>query len=221
MKKKGMAYAVLAIVFALINVIAFAVPTEKTSTFWIAYAFTAVAFLAQIVVWQFSFKSDDKLKSKFLGIPIISVGVTYLVIQIIAFAVFLIFPTIPSWIAIIVCAVITGVSAICLIGTDIARKEIDRVEKKVGKKVFYIKSLQIDVEMLAKNEADANIKEALKKLADKIRFSDPMSSEELSCIEAEIAEKVKELKTAENKTAIITVLDSLITERNNKAKLLK
>lgn len=221
MKKKGMAYAVLAIVFALINVIAFAVPTEKTSTFWIAYAFTAVAFLAQIVVWQFSFKSDDKLKSKFLGIPIISVGVTYLVIQIIAFAVFLIFPTIPSWIAIIVCAVITGVSAICLIGTDIARKEIDRVEKKVGKKVFYIKLLQIDVEMLAKNEADANIKEALKKLAEKIRFSDPMSDEALVDLEAEITAKVKELKTAENKAGIITVLDSLITERNKKAKLLK
>ena len=56
MKKKGIAYAVLAIVFALINIIAFAVPTEKTATFWIAYAFTAVAFLVQIIVWQFSLR---------------------------------------------------------------------------------------------------------------------------------------------------------------------
>lgn len=221
MKKKGMAYTVLAIVLSLINVIVFVVPTEKTSTFWIAYAFTTVAFIAQIIVLQFSFKNEDNLKSKFLGIPIISVGITYLAIQMVAFAVFLIFPTIPSWIAIIVCAAITGISAICLIGTDVARKEIERVEEKVGKKVFYIKSLQVDVEMLAQNEADTDTKETLKKLADKIRFSDPMSADELADLETQITEKVGELKTAEDKSAIINVLDSLITERSKKAKLLK
>lgn len=221
MKKKGTAYIILAIVFALVNVIAFAVPTAKTSAFWIAYVFTTIAFAVQIGVWQFAFKSEDKLKSKFLGIPIISVGITYLVVQIIAFAVFLIFPTIPSWIAIIVSAVILGISGVCLIGTDVARKEIERVEEKVSKKVFYIKSLQVDVEMLAQNETDADTKEALNKLAQKIRFSDPMSADELADLEAQITEKVSELKTAENKTAIITVIDSLITERNKKAKLLK
>ena len=40
-KNTGMAYAVLAIAFVLFNVIAFAVPTAKTATFWIAYAFTS------------------------------------------------------------------------------------------------------------------------------------------------------------------------------------
>ena len=43
-KNKGMAYAVLAIAFVLFNVIAFAVPTAKTATFWIAYVFTVIAF---------------------------------------------------------------------------------------------------------------------------------------------------------------------------------
>lgn len=221
MKKKGIAYAVLAIVFALINIIASAVPTEKTATFWIAYAFTAVAFLVQIIVWQFSFKSEDKLKSKFLGIPIILVGITYLVIQIIAFSVFLIFPTILSWIAIIVCAVITSISVICLIGTDVARKEVERVEEKVGKKVFHIKSLQVDVEMLVSEEPDADTKVALTKLAEKIRFSDPMSSNALADIEMEITAKVKELKTSKNKAVIINALDLLLTERNKKVKILK
>ena len=88
-KNKGMAYAILAIAFVLFNVIAFAVPTAKTATFWIAYAFTTIAFASQIVIWKFAFKSADTLKSKFLGIPLISVGITYLIIQIIAFAVFM------------------------------------------------------------------------------------------------------------------------------------
>ena len=91
----------------------------------------------------------------------------------------------------------------------------------VEKKVFYIKSLQVDAEMLANTETDPEVKVALTKLAEAIRFSDPMSNEVLADIEAEIAAKVKELKTAENKAEIIKVLDSLITERNKKAKLLK
>lgn len=220
-KNKGMAYAVLAIAFVLFNVIAFAVPTAKTATFWIAYAFTSIAFASQIVIWKFAFKGADILKSKFLGIPLISVGITYLIVQIIAFAVFMALPLIASWIAIVVCALILGISAICLIGTETGREEINRVEEKVEKKVFYIKSLQIDVEMLASSERDTDTKAALTKLAEKIRFSDPMSNESLADLEAEITTKVKELKTTENKAEIITVLDSLITERNKKAKLLK
>jgi len=220
-KNKGMAYAVLAIAFVLFNVIAFAIPTAKTATFWIAYVFTAVAFALQIAIWKFAFKGTDTLKSKFLGIPLISVGITYLIVQLIAFAIFMALPLTASWIAIVVCALTLGVSAICLIGTETGREEINRVENKVGKKVFYIKSLQVDVEMLASTETDADTKAALTKLAEKIRFSDPMSNEALTDLEAEIADKVKELKTAENKAEIITVLDSLITERNKKAKLLK
>ena len=220
-KNKGMAYAVLAIAFALFNVIAFAVPTTKTATFWITYVFTVVAFASQIAIWKFAFKGANTLKSKFLGIPLIFVGITYLIVQIIVFAIFMVFPIAPSWIAIVVCALILGISAICLIGTDVAIEEIGRVEAKVEKNVFYIKSLQVDIEMLATDETDADTKSALKNLAEKIRFSDPMSNETLANLEAEIVGKVKELKTTENKAEIITVLDSLITERNKKAKLLK
>ena len=128
---------------------------------------------------------------------------------------------VPYWVAIIVSVIILGIFGVCLIGTDIAKKEIERVEEKVGKKVFLIKDLQIDIEMLAKDEADADTKEALNKLAQKIRFSDPMSVDEIAELEVQITEKVGELKTAEDKSANITALDSLITERNKTAKLLK
>ena len=220
-KNKSMAYAVLAIAFVLFNVIAFAVPAAKTATFWIAYAFAAIAFASQIAIWKFAFKGADTLKSKFLGIPLISVGITYLIVQIIAFAVFMALPLTASWIALVVCALILGISTICLIGTETGREEINRVEEKVEKKVFYIKSLQVDVEMLASAETDAETKAELTKLAERIRFSDPMSDEALVDLEEEISAKVKELKTAENKSAIISVLDSLVTKRNGKTKQLK
>lgn len=220
-KNKAMAYAALGIAFVLFNVIGFVIPTVKTSTFWVAYVFTVIAFISQIAIWKFAFKDADTLKSIFLGIPLISVGITYLIIQLIAFAIFMALPLTAGWIAIVVCALILGISAICLIGTETGREEINRVEEKVEKKVFYIKSLQVDIEMLANSETNTETKAALTKLAEKIRFSDPMSNEVLAELEAEITAKVKELKTAENKAEIIKVLDSLITERNKKAKLLK
>ena len=214
-------YIILGITFALFNVIAFAVPTAKTATFWIAYAFTAVAFVLQIGTWNAAFKTDDTLKSKFLGIPIIHIGIVYLAFQLIAFAVFMVFPIIPSWVAVIICALILGISAICLISADAARGEIARVEEKVNSKVFYIRELQVDVEMLAEQEQNPETKIALAKLAEKIRYSDPMSSEVLTDLEAKIKEKATALKTTDNKLEIITELDSLLTQRNKKSKVLK
>lgn len=220
-KNKGMAYAVLAIAFVLFNIIAFTVPTAKTVTFWIAYIFTAIAFALQIGIWIFSFKGADSFKSKFLGISLIAVGITYLFVQNIAFVIFMVLPVTASWIAVVVCALILGISAICLIGTETGKGEIKRIEEKVEKKVFYINSLQVDIEMLASAEIDANTKADLSKLAEKIRFSDPVSNDALADLEADISAKVKELKTNEDKATIIEALDSLIAERNKKAKFLK
>ena len=220
-KNKGLAYAALLIIFILFNVIAFVVPTEKTATFWIAYAFSCVAFILQIAVWNIAFKGTKTLKSKFLGISLIAVSSIYFSVQIAAFLIFMIFPTIASWISVISCSLILCISLICLIGTEVARDEIARVESKVEKKVFYIKSLQVDAEMLANTETDPDVKAALIKLAELIRFSDPMSNDALVDLEKEISDKFIELKTAEDKAAIIKVLDSLIVERNKKAKLLK
>ena len=220
-KNKGTAYAILAIAFILFNVIVFAIPSVKTTTFWTAYVFTDIAFALQIVIWKFAFNKTRTANSKFLGISLISVGLIYLITQITAFAIFMAFPSTASWIAVVFCSLIFGLSVICLIGTKVGTEKIDRVELNIGEKLFYIKSLQDDVEILARNETNPDTKAALSALAEKIRFSDPMSNETLADIETEISYKIKELKNAKNKESIITVLDSLITERNNKVKLFK
>lgn len=220
-KNTKLAYAVLGVVFILFNVIAFTVPTDKTITFWVAYAFTVVAFALQMGIWNAAFKAAETLKSKFLGVPIIYVGIVYLVVQLIAFVAFMVFPIIPSWITVIVCALILGISAICLISANVARDEINRAEEKVNQKVFYIRELQADVEMLAEQEQNPEIKTSLTRLAEKIRYSDPMSNIALADLEARIREKVTALRTADYKPEIIAELDLLLAERNRKAKILK
>lgn len=220
-KNSTKGYVILVILFALVSIIAFAVPTAKTATFWIAYVFTAAAFAAQIIIWKTALGKEETLKSKFLGFPVVHIGIVYAVLQVIAFAVFMFVPTLPTWSAIVVCSVIAGISAVCMISADAGRNEIERVEAKVQKKVFYIRELQADIELLADNESDATVKTALTQLAEKIRFSDPMSNEQIADLENKISIKAAEIKTAASKLEIITELNSLLDERNKKCKILK
>lgn len=220
-KNSTKGYVILGILFALVSIIAFAAPTAKTATVWIAYVFTAAAFVAQIGIWKAALGKEETLKSKFLGFPVVHIGIVYAVIQVIAFAVFMFVPTLPAWSAIVVCSVIAGISAVCMISADAGRNEIERVEAKIQKKVFYIRELQADVELLADNENDVAVKTALLQLAEKIRFSDPMSSEQLADLESKISTKFAELKTTLSKLEIITELNSLLDERNKKCKILK
>jgi len=222
MKKKSfMPYAVLGIVFVLFNVIAFVVPTAKTPTFWVAYAFSVIAFVVEAFVIKAFAGKDDVPKSRFLGFPSLHVGIVYLIVQLIAFAVFMAIPIIPTWIAIIVCALILGISIICMISAKAAVNEIQRIDQKVSAKVFYIRSLQADIETLAVAESNVEIKEALQHLAKSIKFSDPMSNELLADLEKKITEKVDELKISTDKVSIIKELELLIVERNKKCKILK
>ena len=220
-KNSTKGYVLLGILFALVSIIAFAVPTAKTATFWIAYVFTAAAFAAQIGIWKTALGKEGTLKSKFLGFPIVHIGIVYAIIQVIAFAVFLFAPTLPTWSAIVVCPIIAGLSAVCMISADAGRNEIERVEAKVQNKVFYVREMQADIELLADNESDAAVKTALTHLAEKIRFSNPMSNEQLADLENKISIKAAELKTASSKLEIITELNSLLDERNKKCKILK
>ena len=222
MKKNNlMSYLALGIVFTLFNVIAFVIPTDKTATFWTAYAFSLVAFAVQIPLWKIAFGKKDTLKSRFLGIPVIHVGITYLIIQLIAFAVFMILPMLPVWLAVVVCAIILAISALCAIAGQAGATEINRVEEKIKVKRAFIQILQTDIEMLVESETDVETKAALKKLAEKVRFSDPMSSELLGELESRISAKVEEMKTAENKKDLIAEVTTLLTERNKKCRFIK
>ncbi len=220
-KNSTKGYILLSIAFVLVSVIAFTIPSAKTTAFWISYAFTVIAFAAQIAIWKAALGRAESLKSKFLGFPVVHIGMVYLVVQIIAFAVFLFAPALPILSAIVAGAVIAGSSAICMIAADVGRSQIEQVSAKAREKTFYIKQLQTDIESLADTETNAETKAALKQLAEKIRFSDPMCDTQTANIENHITSKISELKSATDKSRIINELNSLLDERNKKIKILK
>ena len=221
MKKNSVkGYALIGIIFILITVVSLAIPTSKNAAFWIAYIFTVVALAAQIVLWKRTF-GHKELKSKFLGFPIVHIGIVYLIVQIAVLFVFVFAEKLPTWSALVTCTVIAAMAAIFMIAADVGRTEIEKVEQKVQGKVFYIKNLQVDIEILASAEKDTKTKEQLEQLAKKIRFSDPMSNEQLAPLEERIAIAVESLKSSDDKLEIINQLNKLIDERNKKVETLK
>lgn len=221
MKKDSVkGYALIGIIFILITIVSLVIPTSKSAAFWIAYIFTVVALAAQIVLWKRTF-GHKELTSKFLGFPIVHIGIVYLVVQITVLFMFVFAEKLPTWSALVSCTAIAAIAAIFMISADVGRTEIERVEQKVQGKVFYIKNLQVDIEILASAEKDTKTKEQLEQLAEKIRFSDPMSNEQLAPLEERIAIAVESLKSSDDKLEIINQLNKLIDERNKKVETLK
>ena len=214
-------YIVIVIVFVLFNIIAFAIPTDKSIGFWIAYAFTVIAFVIQAFVWYLSIGKKKDLKSKLLGASIPYIGVVYLVIQLIAFLIFMFVPAAPTWIAILVCALILGISAICMISANAGTEMVTATENKIAAKRQFIKNLQIDVEMLAETETDNDIKQRLTEFAKKIRLSDPMSDDSLNDLEEELSSMVAAIENCSDKASAISKAETLLIKRNKKVKALK
>ncbi|MBP3307918.1 MAG: hypothetical protein J6L90_00595 [Clostridia bacterium] len=212
-------YLTLGILFILFNICAFAIPSEKTVAFFTAYAFSVVAFLAQIPLWLF-LKGRDR-KSFLFGTPPLFIGSIYLLVQTVAFLVFMIFPTLPVWSAVVASSAILALFVICAVLAMAGAGEISRIDKKVKVKVAFIQLLITDIEMLAERECDKETKGALISLAEEVRFSDPMSDEMLCELEARINGKVEEMKVAEDKRPLIKEISLLLTERNKKCKILK
>ena len=78
-KNSTKGYLILGILFLLVSVIAFVIPTVKSTAFWIIYAFTTIAFVAQIGIWKIALGKEDTLKSKFLGFTVVHVGIVCIV----------------------------------------------------------------------------------------------------------------------------------------------
>jgi len=228
MKKNTMlAGLTLLISMAFFNVIAFVLPHEYSTSFWVGYAFTMAAFLLQIVFTYIAFGKADNLKKVFMGFSIEQLGLTYLVLQVIWGLVCIFVPNMTVTVATVVSVILLGLYLVFIIAAVAGREAVNATETKVAAKTLTLKSILTDVELLAGKTDDALLKKQLKDLADTVKYSDPMSNDSLFGIESKIEAKVAELSNAvgradiSNANNLSSELQSLFIERNKKCKLLK
>lgn len=221
-KNKGLIVAIATICLVLFNVTAFLLPFAHTINFWLGYCFATVSVLLLLFAVFFASTEGD-LKATFLNFPIINIAWIYFVLQI-SFAFWQMSnPLFPYTLALVGDSVLLGLFLILAIAAFIGKRDVAKIDEKISTKVFYIKNLQADVELL--ETADQTIATAINDLAESIHFSDPMSHSGLAAIENKLENKVEMLKVEiNNPEAAISLCDeiqSLLKERNSKAKLLK
>ena len=227
-KNRKMFFAAVFIILAVFNTVVFIIPFDKGGWFWTGYVFSMLAILLTAAVGFYAFNRDG-MKSKVYGIPLISVAWRYFTIQLIVglLQMYWDLSAIPFQYGIAVNAVLLGACLIGLLTVEAGKDEIERIDEKIKEKVFFIKSLQVDVECLIDKASDESLKKILKDLAETVRYSDPMSSPQLAAVENKIEAKAAALaETVENadsnaSKALCNELQQLFAERNRKCKILK
>ncbi len=219
----GLIYVILLGVF---NLLVFTIFKTRTNVFWLSYAFMTLAFVVQIVSMFLAFKPAE-IETAFFGIPLASFSIYYLCAALVVGAVFMIFQNAGFTLAMVIQVLILAAFLIIAIISLLSRDAVQAIGDNVKQNVSNHKSILVDVEMLAASCADPELKVAIKKLADTIKYSDPMSTAAVELVEQRIMRKISELRVAIDNSQttdamqVCKELEMLYVERNKKLALSK
>lgn len=234
MKKNFKFYIIIwAILLVLYNLTVFLVRPvipgyiiNYDARFWISWGVIIATFICQLFCAKVAFDSKNNEKL-FLNIPLITQSYTALVVATIAGSALMLIPDCPAWIAAIVCAAVFGFGAISVIKAKAAADIVSDTDDKIKTQTLFIKSLTVDAEGLISRAKSEAVKAECKKVYEAIRYSDPMSNEALSVIDAKITVKMDEFTSAvgaddaEKTKEISDEIVILVGDRNKRCKLLK
>lgn len=188
---------VLAAVFVVFTVAAFAIPFRKNGVFWLSYAFGVVAIAAQVYVLNVAFAGQRSLTSKFYGFPIARVGAVYGIVQLILSLVSMALAAIlPVWVAVLADAVVLAAAAVGFVATDAMREEIQRQDTALKKDVTAMRTMQSMARSLVGQCGDTALAGELEKLSEAFRYSDPVSGDGVAAAETELRRLLEELQKA-------------------------
>lgn len=223
--RAGIGLGVLLILYILI---AFLIPFVKTAVFWVSFLFTLIAFGVVAASIYIAFIRNPEAKSKFYGFPIAKIGVMYGAAQLLAGLIFMALGLwIPVWAAVLVYALLLGAAVIGLISADAVVEEIHNQDGKLRKNVALMRALQSKLNQMAAQCDDPDASSAVKKFAEELRYSDPVSSDALADIERDLTAAVEELQSAivDGDSAATKQLcrkaSGILVERNRLCKLNK
>lgn len=233
MKKNFKLYIVCwAILLALFNVICFVTPNEAAGlnkfggAFWIGYIFITASFIGQLVCAYIAFKAEN-LKKLFYNLPLITLSYTGLILTLIFGGAAMAIPNLPNWIGIIVCLIILAFTAIAVISAKAAGTVVSNIDEKIKTNATFIKEMTVETQNLMNRANAPKLKEYCKKVYEALRYSDPMSKEQLTDIENRIKEEFAVFTDAvisddlDLTESSAKELISFIDERNNVIRLIK
>ena len=219
---------VTAIIFVVFSVIAFAVPFPKGAVFCVTYVFSVISLAVQPFVMHIAFDEGKDINSKLYGFPIARISVVYCIAQTVLSLVFMALGAyVPIWVVLVFDVLLLGAAAVGFIGADSMRDEIIRQDKKLVKDTKFMRNIESKVNILVNQCSNEDVRKAIAKLAENIKYSDVVSNEALKDIEADLSSCIDELQGAvvdgEKNSALSLAVkaEGLLAERNRLCKLNK
>lgn len=229
MKKSNVRFGiVIAILLIIYNLLVFIIPFEQNGIFWLSYGFTLDAFVVASVACVIAFRSGKGITSKFYGFPVAKVGVIYLAIQIVLCFLFMALSQhSPVWLGVLIYAIALGAAVIGLVVTDTVRDHIQDQDIKLSNNISVVRTAQSKLNQMMTQCEDSSVAIAVKKFAEELRYSDPVSGPALAEAEADLSAAIDNLQQAiaDGDTVAILALckqgQLLLAERNRLCKLNK
>ncbi len=218
----------LAVLLILFILVVFLIPFVHTAAFWVSFVFTLLAFAVVTAALYIAFVKKPDAKSKFYGFPIARIGVIYGLAQLVLSLLFMALSLwVPVWVVVLACAIVLGAAVIGLISADTVVEEIHAQDAKLKKNVSLMRELQSKLNQMASQCDNPDAAAAVKRFAEELRYSDPVSSDALAEAEADLVAAVDDLQSAVvdgDSTAVKQLCSrasNLLAERNRLCKLNK
>ena len=223
MKKNVNRWWMLLIVLLIAyNVIVLIIPFEKNLAFVISYLFTLLALVSQIYVINKAFyKENDTVRSRFYGWPIANVGVVYVVSQLIVSILFMsLSKFVAIWVMALIYIIMFVLFIVGMVSVVTTRNIIEDQDIKLRNSTSRMKQLRVEAESIINKSNNLQIQKELSNLSEKLRYSDPVSSEYTKNLEDDIEVLLNELSNnivnddVKQIHDAINTLNKIIDERN-------
>ncbi|MDD5949048.1 MAG: hypothetical protein PUC39_04885 [Lachnospiraceae bacterium] len=169
-----------------------------------------------------SWEQSESAMSKFYGISILRLGIIYLAVQIVlSFIIILASKVIPNWIPILLYIILLGMFLVGILATTKVKEQIDVLETRQKESTLSMKKLRIEAEYLSDTYTT---QKKLETIAEKLRYSDPVSSDALMEEEKELVlllEQVSQALQDENQELFDTLADEFLSKLEKRNRLCK
>ncbi len=233
--KKGLKFYVIAwaIMFILFNAAVYFLPQEFTicgityekfgGVSWVTLIVLEMCFLLHLIITAAAL-NQKKLSGTFYRLPLIRLSYVCVVVTTIV-AVIAMLAFVPSWVPLALALLVLAVYAFAILKAGTAAALVEGVDRKVEASTRNMKSLYAAAAACADRCADPELKKPVQKLAEALRYADPVSSEATREAENTLCMYLVDLESAVDaadadkvKTAC-AAMTSALTDRNRLNKL--
>lgn len=224
MRKENLrGYILLAFVFVIY--LAATIPFPKTAVFWIAFSFSLFAIFSQIYAIRAWKNGMARIKDKFYEFPLLRVSVLYLILQIgVSILLMLFSQKVPIFAAVLAEVVLMALAVGGCFAAETAGREVIRQEADRKSELAKMEELQGQIRRLTAQCDEEKMREMLQRLAEEVRYSNPVSNDSSEEIEEEITVLFSEIEERildddpENAEAVCDRMRGLLRERDRICK---